>query len=843
MDKLSFSTFSWQIRKLLVYKHDAYAYAMGIVMSRTSTGTYKVKRIDTAGHPDALFRILEVDRLEPDSYVEGLYDRHPPKGIDDVREEDIIKTYPLPPIFEKFASDVYFDSSPAQDIPPEDLNFTRPIDDKQLRRTNPKRYDKRQDWYSEAPDSDLVNKYDNAIQGESSLKLGWQLPVKHKYKIKIITSSYGNSSARQSVKILASCLLDAYAKFEDYDLEEIAEIAGKTVDELRDDTVFLENVDFEEYDHDFSQSWIIIKDGVQIYPNETEVEDEIYIEASLDWEIENVISYGAFDGYDLVGKLIQKTSSNVVQEVLSYKDLPQNVRTFIKDYYHNELEEFPELVAHLNSLRVYGAERPRFYDDNVGAEYFDNENLILSYIPLEDLFGKYSRGLVHEIDHVVQYYLKGIGKEASIPNVNDPKYYSDNKFYIQDKAEIRARGAELAFEKTAWKIHNDNILDICNEMLHREGKWLVHKYVDYREISFDQGYKLFTEEAGRGPGAWRSLRSDKFFILERVFQESSTLLRAAWDLYRLRNGVYEELEAGVFPGSNLEAWLNSNTASLKFSWQIQDTNLRIGDHVITIKEIGSVGAVIPVGDEGRVTFIIDKETSGSSDDQAGIEFKSAPNFRWYIKQSEAYKYVKVVDNLKTSDLKDKNEKLFNERYQNYGDDGGNLFWSDTTSQYARFKLLSQVGTFDKASVLDVGAGFGDFLDYAQEYGIKIGLYVGIDIIPAIIAVAERKHPYDRFEVRDVVKTPFGDNAFDFIIGSGLFALEDAQWEQSVFDMINAMYKMAIKGVAVNFLSGNILSKEFRTTTEEEVLSIAHKVTDKVKVVSKLDDDITLYMYK
>ena len=1236
MDKLSFSTFSWQIRKLVVYKHPEFGHAMGIVMSQTGD-IYKVLLIDSSSTPDSLIHIIEKDIPAPDSYVADLYTKYPPDEIDYVKKKDIVKEYPLPSIFDKYASDVYFDGSPAQDIPPENLNFTNPIDDKQLRRINPKRYDKRHDWYSEAPDSDLSNKFDNTIKGDASLKLSWQLPEKHKYKIKIITtsSSYGNS--HQTLNVLASCLLDAYAKIEDYMLEDIADISGQSIEDLRNDDVFLEHVDFEDYDHDFSQSWIITKDGVQIYPKEdteeeyieaslklgwaqdalklysyedllkvigpnqiwkatgpdfpagmkqnrylhtgpafelkgtmlywgdrsmgitandgrwtedssdpdtyyfdigileygapyelikgephsklswqihseiVSVEDlpkvikpnqvweidsnrgswmssylitldnieieyrgslsplikgalwanspdfipiedasQIYvalasmyerfryvgerkkedqIESSLDWEIENVISYGAFDGYDLVKKLIQKTSGQPAITVLTYKDFPQNVRTFVKDYYYRELEEFPDLVAHLNSLRVYAAEKPEFYDSNVGAEYFDTENLILSYIPLDDLFTKYSRGLVHEIDHVVQYYLKGVGKEASVPSTNDPKYYSDNKFYIQDKAEIKARGAELAFEKKSWavvkeelsfedflntfkpqqvwkcnrtdhpesnhihlhtdcsilhrgnysarlsqaiyqdsikldmlfartgsarvfksdepfelvadhsnqlntrswQIHNDDILQQCNDILHSEGKWRNHKYVDYKEISAPQARTLHVRDIVTSRD-WKPLPNDKFFLLQRNYEN----VFSACDLFRLRGWVYEEIHAGIYPDT-IDRCLRSiqNVASLKLGWQVQDTNLRVGDFVVFITDVETPGEIlINKGTEGRVVTYLDKETTGASDDQVGIVFKGIPLFKWYVKQSDAYKYVQVVDSLKfswqihndiytfeefvkvlapnqvwemtnantdskylhigpnyhivgkgpndinmydayckniietpeigpyyydvarvsgpfklikgtpkTSNLKDKNEKLFNERYQNYGEDGGNLFWSDTSSQYARFKLLSQVGNLDKASVLDVGAGFGDFLDFAQEYGIKIGHYVGVDIIPAIIEVAERKHPYNRFEVRDVIKAPFGDNAFDFIIGSGLFALEDEQWEQSVEEMLLSMYKMAKQGVAVNFLSGNILSNEFRTTTEEEVLGIAHKITDKVKVVSKLHDDITLYMYK
>ena len=50
-------------------------------------------------------------------------------------------------------NDTYFDPLP-QDRAPEDMNFSQPYDDKEIRRTNPKRYDKRTDW-------DVSNRYES----------------------------------------------------------------------------------------------------------------------------------------------------------------------------------------------------------------------------------------------------------------------------------------------------------------------------------------------------------------------------------------------------------------------------------------------------------------------------------------------------------------------------------------------------------------------------------------------------------------------------------------------------------------------------------------------------------
>jgi hypothetical protein len=72
------------------------------------------------------------------------------------------------------ASETYFDSTPPQEMEPEDRTFVNPMDDKKLRRTNPKRYDPRADWYTgnnmEGHDSPVENRYDDAPSLTAGLK-------------------------------------------------------------------------------------------------------------------------------------------------------------------------------------------------------------------------------------------------------------------------------------------------------------------------------------------------------------------------------------------------------------------------------------------------------------------------------------------------------------------------------------------------------------------------------------------------------------------------------------------------------------------------------------------------
>lgn len=56
-----------------------------------------------------------------------------------------------------------YDSISVQDREMEDINFSQPYDDKEVRRTNPKRHDQRTDWTEmnneKGDDSDVANRY------------------------------------------------------------------------------------------------------------------------------------------------------------------------------------------------------------------------------------------------------------------------------------------------------------------------------------------------------------------------------------------------------------------------------------------------------------------------------------------------------------------------------------------------------------------------------------------------------------------------------------------------------------------------------------------------------------
>jgi len=164
----------------------------------------------------------------------------------------------------------------------------------------------------------------------------------------------------------------------------------------------------------------------------------------------------------------------------------------------------------------------------------------------------------------------------------------------------------------------------------------------------------------------------------------------------------------------------------------------------------------------------------------------------------------------------------------------------------KFQKHYDTGQFLKASsILDVGAGFGDFVTFAKEkYDIDKLNYTGTELVPQMIEIAKQKHPENKFELRDIIKNPYPDNSFDIVIGSGLFAFNHPQWEEFVFQLVTQMYKASKYVVAINFLTNHSSDDKFKYTSPADVDVIISKITSNKKIVQGyLPDDFTVYLFK
>jgi len=189
------------------------------------------------------------------------------------------------------------------------------------------------------------------------------------------------------------------------------------------------------------------------------------------------------------------------------------------------------------------------------------------------------------------------------------------------------------------------------------------------------------------------------------------------------------------------------------------------------------------------------------------------------------------------------QEYYTKRFGQFGGDVRTL-WNNQKSQEDRFHILAEVGALDGARVLDVGCGFGDFLDFlqAQTCGVQ---YTGIDAHPEILLEAKQRHAGHTFEQMDVLEF-LPQTKFDFVFGSGIFGLKMVDQHGYVKDLLSHMFWLSEKGLAVNFLSSYTTGKKDKDSYHvepQEVLSLALSITPRVVLRHDYrDNDFTLYLY-
>lgn len=164
-------------------------------------------------------------------------------------------------------------------------------------------------------------------------------------------------------------------------------------------------------------------------------------------------------------------------------------------------------------------------------------------------------------------------------------------------------------------------------------------------------------------------------------------------------------------------------------------------------------------------------------------------------------------------------------------------------QYIRFAALTQIGSVNNCSILDVGCGFGDLVDFLGGRGATVD-YTGYDINPRLIEVAKKRHPHMKFYVVDIEEEK--REGFDWIVSSGVFNYKMPSSKAFIENMLTIMFEMSHLGVAVDFMSAYV---DFRG--EETHHSDPRDIFDFCKSLTKwvtlrhdyLPYEFCIYMYR
>lgn len=126
-------------------------------------------------------------------------------------------------------------------------------------------------------------------------------------------------------------------------------------------------------------------------------------------------------------------------------------------------------------------------------------------------------------------------------------------------------------------------------------------------------------------------------------------------------------------------------------------------------------------------------------------------------------------------------------------------WADSETQEARLKILCDFVQESDAKVLDLGCGTGQMLDVLRRDRGFEGEYVGYDLSPEVVEVAERRFPSLRFEIRNILIDGVTED-FDYILMSGIFNNRMHDNWKLMTTILELVFPRARRTVAFNALS-------------------------------------------
>jgi SAM-dependent methyltransferase len=126
-------------------------------------------------------------------------------------------------------------------------------------------------------------------------------------------------------------------------------------------------------------------------------------------------------------------------------------------------------------------------------------------------------------------------------------------------------------------------------------------------------------------------------------------------------------------------------------------------------------------------------------------------------------------------------------------DYAKLGWESVEAQKLRFDAFLDNIDAQGKSLLDVGCGLGNLLEYVTGRNLDIR-YTGVDILGKMIDCARDKGLNGEFHCLDIFDSnPFGKESFDIIYASGIFNLDlgnnDAFFAQAFCEFLSLSKKI------------------------------------------------------
>lgn len=185
-----------------------------------------------------------------------------------------------------------------------------------------------------------------------------------------------------------------------------------------------------------------------------------------------------------------------------------------------------------------------------------------------------------------------------------------------------------------------------------------------------------------------------------------------------------------------------------------------------------------------------------------------------------------------------------DKFQGNPEDSRSVGWSDRALQWKRFEALTSVVPIEGKSILDLGCGLGNLVDYLSEKDWK-GDYTGWDLSDKMVKICRDRFPDMAFDVMDILNYD-GEKRFDVVVASGLFCVPLSD-ETRYHKTIEKMFSLCREAIAFNLISTyvNFQEDHLRYTSPDEIFDFCKK--NLTRYVALRHDympfDYAVYAYK
>lgn len=178
-------------------------------------------------------------------------------------------------------------------------------------------------------------------------------------------------------------------------------------------------------------------------------------------------------------------------------------------------------------------------------------------------------------------------------------------------------------------------------------------------------------------------------------------------------------------------------------------------------------------------------------------------------------------------------------------------WRDESTSDIRHNCMRNLLTSinKDSTLLDVGCGYGAFLDYLKKQNININ-YQGVDIVEEMLIQANIMHPNANFKLGNFLEEDF-DSLFDYVVCNGILT---QKLDASLLDMedfskriIKKMFDISKIGCCFNMMTTrcNFFAPNLFYRHPSEILTYClSEITHNAKIDHSYGlYEFTVYLYK